>query len=233
MVKMEDLRDDATAVISPPSKPNHSSPLMSLEPFEERQQEGIQARQNSMADSRDEQETTTSSQLSQQQKKKTQSRKNTTKVKSKQLHQLQAYSNYPPRAYSRYPPPPPPYGYDPYGPPPLRGYGPPPPMQYGYPHQYGPPPTYGYYPPPLPPPPPHSAFENNKKRGNDFMISHSDSREEPPSPRNGNIFRHRRNFSGASTASTLSVCEMSMTSYDGPKCKFPSRRQLERNSRII
>jgi hypothetical protein len=233
MVKMEDLRDDATAVISPPSKPNHSSPLMSLEPFEERQPEGIQARQNSVVDSRDEQETTTSSQLSQQQKKKTQSRKNTTKVKSKQLHQLQAYSNYPPRAYSRYPPPPPPYGYDPYGPPPLRGYGPPPPMQYGYPHQYGPPPTYGYYPPPLPPPPPHSAFENNKKRGNDFMISHSDSREEPPSPRNGNIFRHRRNFSGASTASTLSVCEMSMTSYDGPKCKFPSKRQLERTSRNI
>jgi hypothetical protein len=158
-------------------------------------------------------------------KRKTPSRKSSSKARSTSKQHQQPplpYGNYPPRTYSRYPPPPPPppYGYDPYGPPPPRGYGPPPPMPYGYPpHQYAPPPpSYGYYqPPPMHHPPHHSSFENNKKRGNDFMLGRSGSHDEPPSPRNGNIFRHRRNFSGTSTASTLSACEMSMTSYDGPK----------------
>jgi len=163
-------------------------------------------------------------------KRKTPSRKSSSKARSSSKQHQQPpppYGNYPPRTYSRYPPPPPPppYGYDPYGPPPPRGYGPPPPMPYGYPHhQYAPPPpSYGYYqPPPMHPPPHHSSFENTKKRGNDFMLGHSGSHDEPPSPRNGNIFRHRRDFSGTSTASTLSACEMSMTSYDGPKrtCTF-------------
>ena len=164
-------------------------------------------------------------------KKRTPSRKSSSKARSNKPHPQPPppYGNYPPRTYSRYPPPPPPYGYDPYGPPPPRGYGPPPPMPYGYPpHQFGPPPSYGYYqPPPMHPPPHHSSFENNKKRGNDFMLGRSGSHDEPPSPRNGSIFRHRRNFSGTSTASTLSVCEMSMTSYDGPKGTCTLSRRCE------